>query len=83
MRPHRRSARPKTMRHSVQRVIEALIDEVAVTVTSYLGLLRHVGSFQQRITIARAGRKRGLKIDLELTKTTGRLRRLPVRRDAP
>lgn len=81
IRPHHRSARPKTIRHAVQRVLNAPIDEMAVTVTSYLGLLRHVGSFQQRIEIARAGRKRGLKIDLELTRVTGRLKRVPVRKE--
>lgn len=81
IRPHRRSARPKTVRHSVQRVLEAADGDIAVIATSYLGLLRHVGSEAQGQQIARAGRRRGLKFDRKLTKATGRLRRVPVREE--
>ena len=73
IRPHRHSGRPKTHRVAVRRVLEVPAADLIVTTNSYLGLYRHVGSFQQRIEIARAGRNRGLRFDRKLTKATGRL----------
>lgn len=72
IRPFRHSARPKTVRMAIDKIGGAPAADLPATVTSYLGLLRHSGSGTQRAEIARAGKARGLLIDRELTKVTGR-----------
>ncbi|BAE49264.1 Retron-type reverse transcriptase [Paramagnetospirillum magneticum AMB-1] len=68
IRPHRRSARPKTHRVALARISTMPKAEVPDSATSYLGLFRHSGSRAQIAAVARVAVRRGFRVDRELTK---------------
>jgi len=72
IRPHRRSARPKTHRTALARLATMPREDLPDSATSYLGLFRHSGNRRQIEAIARTAFRRGLKLDRGLTKATAR-----------
>lgn len=77
LRPHRRSARPKTHRTALARLATMPRQDVPDSATSYLGLFRHGGTHAQRAAIGRVVMRRGFRLDRELTKV--RAKRTPSR----
>jgi len=75
IRPHRRSARPKTHRVALARISTMPKAAVPDSATSYLGLFRHSGSRAQISAIGRVAVRRGFRVDRDLTKITIKPRR--------
>jgi len=74
IRPHRRSARPKTHRVALSRLWAMPKADLAVSCTSYLGLFRHAGSSAQQLELGRIAFRRGLSLDRHVTKVIIRKR---------
>ncbi|MEW5726310.1 MAG: reverse transcriptase domain-containing protein [Pseudomonadota bacterium] len=72
IRPHRRSARPKTHRTALARLATMPKEDVPESATSYLGLFRHSGTRAQIAAIGRVAVRRGFRVDRKLTKIVGR-----------
>ena len=68
IRPHRRSARPKTHRAALARLATMPKEDLPESATSYLGLFLHSGSRAQIAAIGRVAVRRGFRVDRELTK---------------
>jgi hypothetical protein len=68
IRPHRRSARPKTHRTALARLATMPREDLPESATSYLGLFRHSGTRAQIAAIGRVAVRRGFRVDRKLTK---------------
>ena len=88
IRPHRRSARPKTHRNALRRLANVPAPEFVPSCNSYLGLFKHVGSHAQSLDICRLAHQRGFRVSHDLSKvvvkkTSGPALRQPSSRPAP
>lgn len=69
LRPHARYLRRRTIAGAHQKIYKHKRN-LAQSLNSYLGLMRHANCWRQRMTLAKQARRAGLRMNRQLTKVT-------------